>query len=299
MPRGDGLEAVARLMAERPTPIVMLSAETREGSPATVRALALGAVDVIPKPWGRVDPGLTALRETIVSKVKTAARIRPVRTAGRPAAGPAVAGSRPGAPATTGACVVLAASSGGPAALLAVVPGLPRDLPAAVLVVQHLPARYTAQLARELARRAALPVREATEGDRLSPGIVHVAPGSHDLVVSSGGILRLGPEPRGDGACPSADVAMTSVARHAGCAAIGVVLTGMGTDGARGAEAIARAGGRVIAQDETSSAVYGMPRAAVEAHCVNVVAPLCEIAPTVVRCIMDVGAHRGRAGDAA
>jgi two-component system chemotaxis response regulator CheB len=303
MPRGDGLDAVARLMAERPTPIVMLSAETREGSPATVRALALGAVDVIPKPSGRVDPGLTALRETIVSKVKTAARVRPVRTAGatagRPAAGHAVPPARPGAPATTGACVVLAASTGGPAALLALVPGLPRDLPAAVLVVQHLPARHTAQLARELARRAALPVREATEGDRLSPGLVYVAPGSHNLVVSSGGVLGLRPEPRGDGACPSADVAMTSVARYAGCAAIGVVLTGMGTDGALGAEAIARAGGRVIAQDEASSVVYGMPRAAVEAQCVNVVAPLREIAPTVVCCIMDIGAHRGRAGDTA
>jgi two-component system chemotaxis response regulator CheB len=303
MPRAGGLDAVARLMAERPTPIVMLSADTQHGSTAAVQALALGAVDVIPKPSGRVDPGLTALRETIVRKVKMAARIRPVRTVGgtgpRGATGLAGPGPLAGPPAAASACVVLAASTGGPAALMALVPALPRDLPAAVLVVQHLPARYTAQLARELAARAMLPVREAADGERLTPGVAYVAPGARDVVVSRGGILTLRPGPPGDGAAPSADVAMASVARHAGAAAIGVVLTGMGTDGALGAEAIARAGGRVIAQDEASSVVFGMARAAVKARCVNVVAPLREIAPAVVRCLMDPGAHRDRAGDAA
>src|SRR5581483_6167240 len=153
MPRADGLAAVARIMAERPTPILMFSAHTQEGSAATIRALELGAVDFLPKPSGAAEPGLAALRETIVRKIRMVARVRPVRTAGAGAGARRPGALRAAAPAplaTAGAAVVIAASTGGPAALLRLVPGLPAGLAAAVLVVQHMPAPYTTQLAREL-----------------------------------------------------------------------------------------------------------------------------------------------------
>jgi len=304
MPRGDGLAAVARIMSERPTPILMLSAATHDGSMAAIRALELGAVDFLAKPSGRVDPGLDRLRDTLIQKVRMAARVRPVRTvvaSGNGAAGAAAA--LPGLdPLPAGApvpCVVVAASTGGPAALLGIVPALPRALPAAVLVVQHLPAPYTAQLARELAGRSAVAVKEAVDGDALRPGTVYVAPGSRDVVVARYGLLGLRAGERDDGACPSANLAMASAARYAGPATLGIVLTGMGADGALGVEAIARAGGRVIAQDEPSSVVYGMPRAAVATGCVNVVVPLAKVVETVLGCLRDPAACRGRVGHAA
>lgn len=304
MPRADGLAAVARIMTERPTPILMLSAATSEGSVATIRALELGAVDVLAKPCGRVDPGLDRLRDALVRKVKIAARVRPVRTvlagaaatSGASPAGP-TPGSLPSGPAVS--CVVIAASTGGPAALLGIVPALPAELPASVLVVQHLPEPYTARLARELALRSTVAVTEAIDGDALRPGRVYVAPGSRDVVVAPHGTIALRSRARHEGVCPSADLAMASAARYAGPATVGIVLTGMGADGALGVEAIARAGGRVIAQDETSSVIYGMPRAAVETGCVNALVPLAGIVETLLACLRDPAARRGRVGHAA
>lgn len=301
MPHADGLAAVARIMAERPTPILMLSGATREGSAAAIRALELGAVDFIAKPAGRIDLGLDGLRETMIRKVKMAARVRPIRTVAISRGVPAPA--RPGevlwgvpTPSPTEACVVVAASTGGPAALLTLVPALPGGLPASVLVIQHMPAPYTARLARELGARGALPVKEAEEGDRLTAGTVHVAPGSRDLSVSRHGEIRLRPAARDTDVAPSANLAMASVARYAGTLAVGVVLTGMGADGALGAEAIARAGGRVLAQDETSSVIYGMPRAAVETGCVDAVLPLARLPETLVACLQDPLAYRAWVG---
>ena len=296
MPRADGLSAVARIMADRPTPILMFSSHTRDGSAAAIRALELGAVDFVPKPAGGADVALETLRETILGKVRMAARVRPIRTVGLTGEGRvrehSPRRSEPGRrPAATDACVVIAASTGGPAALLRLVPALPADFPAPVLIVQHMPAPYTTQLARELAARSALVVREAEAGERLAPGVVHVAPGSRDLTVTSGRLIGLGPT-AGDGGSPSADLALASVARAAGAAGVAVVLTGMGTDGARGADAIARAGGRVLVQDEASSASWGMPRAALETGCVNAVVSLGELAETVVACLDDPAAYR-------
>lgn len=297
MPHADGLTAVARIMAERPTPILMLSSQTGDGSLATIRALELGAVDVVAKPSRGVDLGVESLRDTIVRKVKMAARVRPIRTAGplTGASGPGVRppadGARASSPART-ACVVIAASTGGPAALLGLIPALPAGLPACVLVVQHMPAPYTTQLARELAGRSALVVGEAAHEDRLAPGVVHLAPGGRDLVVSEAGVIGLRPPAPGGGVSPSADLAMGSVARHAGRAALGIVLTGMGADGALGAAAIARAGGRVLVQDEASSVIYGMPRAALDAGCVDAVVPLARLPEAVHACLDSPDAYR-------
>lgn len=293
MPHADGLCAVERIMAECPTPIVMISSHTREGSAAAIRALELGAIDFIAKPSGSVDDGLKALRNEVIRKVKMAARVRPIRnvvprrasvraeTSGAlkalgsdAPASRAMAGGRNGDHNGWTPCVVIATSTGGPAALLSLVPEIPQGLPASVLIVQHMSHPYTSQLARELAARSSITVKEATDGERLERGVVYVSPGSQNVIISADGRVVLRPAPRSGGECPSANVAMTSVAQHSGSMALGVVLTGMGRDGAGGAEAIKRAGGVVIAQDEASSLVYGMPRAVVETGCVDGVFPL-------------------------
>lgn len=304
MPRLDGLSAVERIMERRPTPILMLSSQTQEGSAAAIRALELGAVDFIAKPSGSVDLDLEGLREEIIRKVKMAARVRPVRTTAtrtgtRPAA---AAGSIPrpeSAPSPVGGdgwapCVVIGASTGGPAALLKLIPELPRGCPASVLIVQHMPSPYTAQLAGELAARAALPVKEAESGERLERGVVYISPGSRHLTLSARGAVNLHLAPRNGGECPSADLAMTSVAEHLGPLTLGVVLTGMGRDGAAGARRIKQAGGVVIAQDEASSAVYGMPRAALETGCVDAVVSLSDLPEVMLACVGELVARRVR-----
>ena len=256
MPRADGLSAVERIMSERPTPIVMISAYTRRDSSAAIRALELGAVDFVAKPSFTVDLGLEALRDEIVSKVRMASRVRPVRTASRATAAPpsAVVATSSEPPnedrrhweATP--CVLMAASTGGPAALLSLVPRLGGDFPAAVLIVQHMPAPYTTAFAGELAGRCALRVKEAVHGDWIERGVVYVCPGSHHLTLAPGGRVALHAPPTRDSECPSADLAMMSMARRVGARSIGVILTGMGRDGAAGARAIRRvrhaAGGR-------------------------------------------------------
>lgn len=303
MPQADGLSAVARIMAERPTPILMISSYTREGSAAAIRALELGAVDFVAKPSRSVDLGFDDLREAVVRKVKMVARVRPVRIVA-PAVSPP-AGSNGACAVAVPAngrawtpCIVLAASTGGPAALLQLVPALPPGLAASVLVVQHMPAPYTGQLAKDLAARAAMPVKEAEEGECLARGTVYVAPGSRQLTVSGHGRVTLHQAPRSVDGCPSANLAMASVARHAGPRALGVVLTGMGRDGAEGAEAIRRGGGRVLAQDEPSSLIWGMPRAAVEAGCVDRVVSLARLPETIVACLAGLDGAAGRNGRA-
>jgi len=310
MPHADGLWAVERIMAERPTPILMISSHTREGSVAALRALELGAVDFVAKPSGSVDPSLDGLRGEIIRKVKVAARVRPVRNAGNRKGGagaatpvafrvakPAPQACHPSVDTTNGTRItwtpilIIAASTGGPVALLNLIPELPRDLPASVLIIQHMTSPFTTHFARELAARSNVPVKEAEDGEGLKRGVVYVAPGSQNLFVTAGGRAVLRPPQRPRGECPSADLAMVSVAQHSGPMAVAVVLTGMGRDGAEGAEAIRRAGGIVIAQDESSSVVYGMPRAAIETGCVDAVFPLDSLSKIMVGCLEELDAH--------
>ncbi|MBI3635008.1 MAG: chemotaxis-specific protein-glutamate methyltransferase CheB [Candidatus Rokubacteria bacterium] len=291
MPRADGLSAVETIMAQFPTPILMISAFTRPNSAAALRALELGAVDFVAKPSFTVDIGLEALRGEILKKVRMAARVRPVRTAKRAAARPDASRDvasvralgedwRP--------CVAIAASTGGPAALLTTVPELPRDLAASVIVLQHMPAPYTGQLARELAARSAVAVKEAEDGERLRRGVVYVCPGAHHLAVTAAGRVMLRRAPANLGEAPSADLALTSVAQHAPAQALGVILTGMGRDGAAGAQAIRRSGGIVMAQDEASCVVYGMPQAALEQGGVDAVVPLNGLVPALLAFVDDL-----------
>ncbi|AWM35658.1 Chemotaxis response regulator protein-glutamate methylesterase of group 2 operon [Gemmata obscuriglobus] len=280
MPGMGGLAALERLMATRPTPVLLLSGLSRGAAGQTVEGLALGAVDVLTKyaPGHDTDPAEFA--RALVAKVRTAAGVKTVRSLPpRPAVGgapgvPAAPRSRP-APDRAAldraapAVLVIGASTGGPPAVRELLAGLPAPPPFGVLLVQHLPARFTRSLAELLARQTGLPVREAGDGEALEPGTVLVAPGDRHAVLGADGRVRLNGGPAVSGHRPSIDVAMESAARAFRGRATGVLLTGMGEDGARGLAAIRAGGGRTFAQDEDSSAVYGMPLRAVQLGAVD------------------------------
>jgi two-component system chemotaxis response regulator CheB len=301
----DAFTTIDRVMTEHPVAMVVLSATTPEGGESAIRALELGAVDVLAKPSWSVDPAFEALGQELARKILAASRVHPARIATRTGERPAAASHRslPAFTAPAGdsgwtPCVVIAASTGGPAALLSLIPELPRALPASVLVVQHMSAPYTLAFARMLGERASLEVREAAAGDRLVRGLVSVCPGSQHLSVGARGEVMLRSAQIASEDSPSADLAMTSVAEQAAGLAIGVVLTGMGRDAALGAAAIRKSGGIVIAQDEASSVVYGMPRAAADMGCVDAMVPLSGLPETVLACVGDLLSHQLRVGHA-
>jgi two-component system chemotaxis response regulator CheB len=285
MPRMDGLEALRRIMQHSPTPVVILSALATRGAEATLKALELGAVDFVPKPTA--DVPLRSVLAEMVRKVKVAARVDPARTVPSRSGEP----TRPRArlehpsPARISGLVAIAASTGGPNALQEVIPRLPEDIPAPVLIVQHMPPGFTASLARRLDAASAIGVAEAKDGDRLRPAMGYVAPGGKHMLVGPDGTVHL------DTSCPlwnvrpAADPTMASAARYAGPKSIGVIMTGMGRDGAEGMTRIKAAGGRTIAQDEATCVVFGMPKAAAQAGAIDVIAPLSRIADEIVSAI--------------
>jgi two-component system, chemotaxis family, protein-glutamate methylesterase/glutaminase len=281
MPRLGGLETLERLMAEQPVPVLLLSTLTQEGAEVTLRGLELGALDFVDK--SSVQPmSMLSLADELVAKIRAlgGARVRP-----RPRPAPSSSAAVPAAPAE---CVVIAASTGGPAALQTVVGGLPAGFPAAVLVVQHIPRGFTRSLAERLDARSSLPVREARDGEPVEPGSVLVAPaGIHSRVVRRGGRVEvaLEEEPRGALHRPSADVVMASTAEVFGPAAVGVVLTGMGSDGTEGLRAIREKGGLTLAESEETSVIYGMPKAAIEAGVVQRVVPLEKVAGEILAAV--------------
>ncbi len=284
---------VGRVMAVHPIPVVVMSANTPEGGEAAIRAMEAGAVEVVAKPSWSVDPGLAALSSEIVRKILAASRVRPARiVAARPGERPAGA-RHPGLTA-----FATPAGSDGWTPCVVIAAEMPRELPAAVLVVQHMPAPYTQAFARMLGERSSITVREAAAGDRLARGVVSVCPGSQHLTVGPRGEVTLRPAQLPSEDAPSADLAMTSVAEHAGPLAIGVVLTGMGRDAALGAAAIRKSGGIVIAQDEASSVVYGMPRAAADMGCVDAMVPLSGLSETMLACVGDLLSHQLKVGHA-
>jgi two-component system chemotaxis response regulator CheB len=289
MPELDGLGALGYIMAHTPRPIVMLSAATtRDGHDATVRALELGAVDFVRKPSGPVSPDLTKVAERLLGALRAAA------TANLPGLGSATPAARfvsadparrPSA--IAGAVVAIATSTGGPRALATVIPELPRDLAAAVLIVQHMPAGFTKSLARRLDAVSRLTVAEACHGDVVVNGRAYIAPGGcHmrvDLVDGVPKIVIDEAAPPIWGVRPAADPLFRSVATAFGTTCVGVVLTGMGRDGAEGLQAIREAGGAAIVQDKATSTVYGMPNAALRIAGADRVVPLSGVVPAVAQ----------------
>ena len=270
MPRLGGLEMLERLMAERPVPVLLLSSLTHEGAEVTLRGLELGAMDFVDK--SSVEPmSMLSLAEELLAKVRALGRagVRAPRRGKARAAAPAE-----GAGADV---VVIAASTGGPSALQTVISGLPASLKATILIVQHIPRGFTQSLAERLNARSALPVREASDGDLLEPGRVILAPaGIHTRFRRRGGRVRvvLDEEPREALHRPSADVAMASAAAIYGARSVGVVLTGMGSDGTEGLRAIQKAAGHTLAESEETCVIFGMPKAAVAAGVVSRIAPI-------------------------
>jgi two-component system chemotaxis response regulator CheB len=289
MPEMDGLEALPFIMRESPARVLMLS--SLDDPDTTYQALEAGAVDFIPKPKQGFATSLSELSEYLIKKIKTAYRIAPEKrmhaTLNTHASVVAALPAMPGADSHPTRLVVIAASTGGPPALEQVFAGLPADLGASYLVVQHLPAGFTSSLAGRLSRISGLAVFEAEAGMDVKAGAGYVAPhGKHMRVQGASGqstrvVLRGGRSIHG--VKPSADPLFESAAQEFGHRVTGIVLTGMGADGARGLRAVADAGGRTIAQDEDSSVVWGMPSAAIKMGAVQSVVPLDRIATEIRR----------------
>jgi two-component system, chemotaxis family, protein-glutamate methylesterase/glutaminase len=284
MPHVDGLQATAQIMTTNPRPIVIVSSESKEGAASTLKSLELGAIEFVAKPSGAIDLDMQSVREELLRKVKMAAKVRVVRTASRLAAtlqsGSAAPApiSRPAATSHAATCnndqrfpvVVLAASTGGPATVMRLAPGFTKEFPGAVILVQHMPASFTTQYAAQLAEFTEIPVKEAENGETVQPGNFYICPGGQHLKVNPLGRIQLdGATGRINGYQPNIDVTMESVAAFAGALSIGAVLTGMGADGAQGAKAIKRAGGFVIAQDEATCVIFGMPAEAIKLNVVD------------------------------
>jgi two-component system chemotaxis response regulator CheB len=287
MPGWTGAETVREIMAKRPTPIVMFSAHTKQGAKETFEALSAGAIDFVTKPSGEVSTDLRDIADELVRKLSAAAgaRLRSLATTQpfRRITSPGASGSF-GAIGTTTLpgglprLCVIAVSTGGPSALSRVVPAIPGDVRFGVVIVQHMPAHFTAALAERLDADSALTVREAKAGDRPMPGLCLIAPGDRHLEFDDGGAVVLHDGPLVNGCRPAADVTMLSAAKVYGRRTIGVVMTGMGKDGAAGVKAIKAADGKTFAQDQESSVIFGMPKAAIDTGAVDEVVPLDELA---------------------
>jgi len=303
MPHMDGLQATAHIMTTNPRPIVVVSSETKEGAASTLKTLELGAIEFVTKPSGGVDLDMQSVKEELIRKVRMAAKVRVVRTASRMVTAVQGAGNGSTQPpvqrerlAQTGPIipadlrfpvVVLAASTGGPATVMRMAPGFTKDFPAAVFLVQHMPAAFTTQYALQLAEFTGIRVKEGESNESVQPGTLYICPGGQHLRVTPTGRIQLDSATgRIEGYLPNIDVTMESVAAYAGAMSIAVVLTGMGSDGARGARAIKSAGGLVLAQDEATSVIFGMPAEAIKAGVVDHVLGLDDIYPAIEKRVL-------------
>jgi two-component system chemotaxis response regulator CheB len=309
MPEMDGLTALRHLMTRYPLPVVMLSSLTQEGAVTTLRALTIGAVDFVAKPSGAISLDFHRVKDELVQKIRIAAKAKVRGHLPAPLGSPTAAHhgrddahlrhGEPVAPRVqvrptpgntrnlTGSTrfdnlVVIGSSTGGPRALGTLIPALPADGRTAYLIVQHMPAGFTRSLADRLDSFSHLAVREAAQGDRLEAGLALVAPGDFHLRIGSSGAIELDDGPRVHGVRPSIDVTLASVVERFGRHALIAILTGMGCDGATGCVAVHEAGGFVLAEDESTCVVWGMPRAVFERGVADRVVPLDGMAEAIV-----------------
>jgi len=292
MPVMDGLTALRTIMAKCATPVVMLSSLTADGGDTTMRALRYGAADFVHKPSGAISLDIAKVRDELLSKVRGAAGVD-VRRLAPPvlaATAPAAATATPATKTRTASrsdpadrLVAIGTSTGGPRALQAVVPLLPADLPAGVLIVQHMPPKFTKSLAERLNSDSQIAVREAQQGDAITTGVALLAPGDYHMRVTADRRVELTQEPPIWGVRPAVDIMLESAARLFERRMLAVVMTGMGRDGRDGCVQVRQAGGRVFAEHEETCVVYGMPRAVVEAGVADEVLPLPQIAAAIGR----------------
>jgi two-component system chemotaxis response regulator CheB len=298
MPDMDGLEVLRRLRAIRSdVGVIMLSAFTSEGADATLAALKGGAFDFVIKPsGGSMEENRNRLQAMLGSKLRAFARQRGVRrmltatgisgpAAGPPSAAVPSCASRVSLPAVTDA-VVIGISTGGPKSLTEMLPRLPVELPVPVLIVQHMPPLFTRSLADDLAHRCKLAVAEAQDGQIVRPGQILIAPGGRQMGIrreARGVEVFITDDPPENSCRPSVDYLFRAAADVYGRNTLAVIMTGMGNDGTLGCELLKRRGARIIAQDEASCVVFGMPREPIVRGIVDVVAPLDRIAAEIVR----------------
>ncbi len=287
MPRMDGIEFLRRLMPQYPLPVVVVSSLTQRGKEITIQALEAGAVDFVSKPTANIANGLAAMMMELRTKVKIAstANVAHWKSLSTSPHSPArrLESSR-ALSESTDKVIAIGASTGGTEAIRKIITQLPRAMPG-IVIVQHMPPGFTKTFADRLNEESLMEVKEAQTGDRVMAGKVLVAPGDFQMsVVRSGGryeiLCRQGEKVNGHR--PSVDVLMNSVAQNVGANAYGIILTGMGTDGAKGLKAMREAGARTVGQDEHTSVVYGMPKAAFDIGAVEMVSPLEKIAQVIV-----------------
>jgi len=280
MPGTDGYEATRRIMERTPTPIVMVSGQPGEFEAKAFEALRAGALDLVDKPAGPGQAEAAAQAVRLVATVKLMAEVKVVRRWARRDVTPEPTPVRP-APGERIRVVAVGASAGGPPIVAEILAGLPGDLPCPVLLVQHIATGFSAGLAEWLDRSTALAVKLAEAGEPARPGVVYVAPSELHLGIGANGRIELTHEAEVDGFRPSASHLMRSVARAYGAAAVGVLLTGMGRDGAAGLLELRRKGGVTIAQDKGSSVVFGMPMEAIRLGAAEHVLPPKRIAEAI------------------
>lgn len=280
MPRMDGITALKMIMKENPLPILMVSSLTIEGAKATVDALSAGAVDFIPKQLSYVSLDITKIKDELISKVKLIARSRCRYLSSEP-----LKGSRSYRTSNTrlpGAQIVtVGISTGGPFSLQKVIPFLRQDFPVPVAIVQHMPPHFTKSLAERLDAISQVKVFEAQDGMELDKGKVFIAPGGLHMKFARDGsrnIITTPKEPQDSLHRPSVDVMFTSAYQNYGGRILALIMTGMGKDGLEGAKLIKSAGGKLIAQNEETCVIYGMPKAVVDAELADAVLPLEDIA---------------------
>ncbi len=290
MPIMDGLTALKKIMSTNPLPVIMVSSLTTEGAEATIEALDAGALDFIPKDNSFASFGILKIEKELIEKIKYFSRKKIFRPKPQKQEKVQIATKQtariqpPKGPKKS--IIAIGTSTGGPQSLQKVIPALPGDLGRPVLVVQHMPPNFTKSLANRLNSLSQMEVIEAQGKEKLEPGVVYIAKGGFQLKirrVGSNYYTEISDEPKDVLHIPSVDVMVSSVADNFGFKALGVIMTGMGSDGLKGMQLLKNKGGSVIAQDKDSCVVYVMPRAVIEANLADVVVPLGEIAHTIVQ----------------
>lgn len=276
MPKMDGLTALKHIMNSNPTPVVMLSALTEYGSKSAIKALEYGAIDFIHKPSGSISLDLRKVREELLIKLRVASMAKlhkPKLESVKPIKHQINNRRR---------LIAIGASTGGPSALIEIIPRFPEDSPP-ILIVQHMPSGFTKSFAERLDSESAIVVKEAIEGEKIEAGKAFLAPGDHHMIVTGDKKIHLNKEPPIKWVRPAVDPMMISVASVYKSDVIGVILTGMGSDGTDGMTAIKENNGQTLAQTESSCVVYGMPNAAVKAGCVDKIVSLSQMPIEILR----------------
>jgi len=287
MPEMNGLEALQAIMRERPTPVIMLSSYTNRGAAETMRSLELGAVDFIPKPTNLLNMGMAAFKEEIVKKVLVASTVKANRCKESEKLFPCSKNKALNSGTDIKSIIAIATSTGGPRALQEVLPVIPSSIDGYVMVVQHMPPGFTKSLAERLDAMCQLKVKEAENGEIAKPGFCYIAPGDFHLRLVQEGIkhkIALGKDPAVSGHRPSADALFESLCASDVEKITAVIMTGMGSDGAKGIGKLKNARNCYsIAQDEESSVVFGMPKSAIKLGVVDRVVPLKDIGSEILK----------------